>query len=217
MPIVLIDDEATFEMGLYFYAGNQIAICRRLYAYQALTGGHPTNSSLVVDAWNTAGLHSALKGLIYNGASFVGTSIRLKPNPDALATDYRSLGNGVGTAGAVALPTQAAGLTTFTSNVMGKHGEGRNYWPFPAAADNELAGAPTASYVTRISNVAALLLAPLTVSGDPSGTGRVYPILQYTATTIGVPATMSGYRAHNAWATQRKRGAFGRVNQSPFV
>lgn len=216
MAVLTIPDDGLFELGIYYQLDNQIAINRRMYRWLANVGTNDTNSTRVNAGLLAAGLVAALAPLLANAAKVLGTSIKLVPNPDRLAVSYDTTNSIDGSGGAVALPTQTAGLIRFTSPIMGKHGEGRNYLPFPPAAKSELHGVPTSAYKTELAAVASILGNGITVLDVPGNPGTIVPTLRPTPGVPPDPATITGHVTLGAWATQRRRGAFGRLNVSPF-
>ena len=214
---VSIQDDSTFLVKWWFQLDAQIAIIARLFRYQNSTAGERTTSALIDAAFGTNGLQGALPALIPASAKFLGTSYVPSPNPDQLRPAYHIGGAHVGTFGTVSLPKQTCGLITFYSPVQGKHGQGRNYIPFPPVDANELHGVPTASYVTQLTNLGAVMITPALVQGVSGDNGLMFPVLRPIPGVAGDAATINGRLAHTAWATQRRRSDFGKLNVSPFI
>ena len=153
------------------------------------------------------------KPLIYNTATYNGCRVRRWFPANTDNWQYDNSNAGVGTAGAVGNPSQSAGLLSFIGNTIGRHGAGRQYVPFPSATDNVTYGHPSAGY---LANLAALGLAlvtqqPVTVAGI---TANLIPgVFDNVAKAY---TSINQYKAEDAWATQKRRGAFGRFNRPPF-
>jgi len=154
------------------------------------------------------------KAVLSNEAKYYGTQvylmnpIGLPPRPDSINgnTDF-------GTAGAGLLPTQSSGLITLRSSTLGKIGAGRTYIPFPTPVDNETNGSPTVDYVSRLLDIGDFLKTNfLVVDGGVTATFR--PCLYRGGTDT--PRFIEERVARDAWATQRRRGDFGRLNANPF-
>jgi hypothetical protein len=121
----------------------------------------------------------------------------------------------VGTGGSTALPKQTAGLITLRSSVVGKKNRGRQYVPFPATASDQGAGVPTLLYLADLIPLGAALR-NVTVVGDagPANTADFSPIIWKKGSPTH--AFITSMVVRRAWATQRKRGDYGRLNASPI-
>lgn len=192
---------------------QQAAVVNRYWAAGTPTGTGDVVFADLAGAW--AALAAAdLQNLMFNGADYQGTRVRrvFPPNNDQWAISTALAGPG--TAGTIALPTQSCGLIRFTGPFLGKHAEGRTYVPFPSASDNQTHGIPTASYVTRLNALGSDMVTPFTVNGTGSRTinfrpGLVQrPSFTMTLITIGL--------GQPSWATQKRRGEYGRTNKSPI-
>jgi len=157
---------------------------------------------------------STLKDFIANTASYQGTTCRianLLPLPvPALASAH----SGVGVAGAVGLPRQTAGLLDFRTAVAGPGGRGRMFFPFPATTANETLGKPLAGYVTSMSNFGTDLIAVAFIPGFGGASLQVSFVL-WSPTHARMVPIVSAFGA-TSWATQKRRGGFGRPNAGPF-
>jgi hypothetical protein len=118
-----------------------------------------------------------------------------------------------GTAGAVPLPKQIAGVLSFYDGLAGPKHRGRFYLPFPSTAQNTADGVPTAAYVTAVAAWAAGWNAGIHVVGA-GGTADFLPHILHRLTLNGTQATR--YAARAIWGTQKKRGDYGRTNISPI-
>lgn len=123
-----------------------------------------------------------------------------------------TVGSGFGAGTVANLPRQTAGLTAWYTNVAGRHGRGRTYWPFPAGNWDDSGGVPTAAYVTLVDDLAFAILGITAISAG-GRTGTVALVLHNRVTHTSEPITQKITRPK--WATQRKRGSFGRPNASP--
>lgn len=192
---------------------QQVAVLNRYWSAQVPTGvGNVTFQDLATfldGAWANAYIN-----IMGNDANYQGTRVRRvwPPNTDAWRDETSNAG--AGTAGTTMLPTQTCGLARLFSDTLGKHGEGRQYIPFPAAANNDPHGVPNAGYKTLVTNIIAVLAQIQTVSGSGSKQFQFWPSLYNhvsnvpTLITAGLPAV--------SWATQKRRGAYGRANLPPI-
>jgi len=146
--------------------------------------------------------------LYYGSVMYLMNPIGLPPRP------VSTTGNqGAGLAGAGLLPGQTSGLISLLTATMGKIGQGRIYVPFPCPADGAADGTPTAGYVTRLADLGVFLSHDLTViAGGQTATFK--PCLYRGGTDT--PKFIDQAINNDAWATQRRRGSYGRLNKAPF-
>lgn len=171
------------------------------------------------DAANTvdAALSTPLLNLLSGNATYLGTCCQIINRPPLGVHQCDTGGAGTGNAGAISLPRQTAGLISWNTGMAGPGGRGRTYMPFPAAADNETDGTPTASYLTRLNLYAQAVL----LIGDFNGGGRIAGVSAVLLRRRSPPSTsltvpLAGYELNDKWATQKRRGSFGRPNSSPI-
>jgi hypothetical protein len=155
------------------------------------------------------------KALLSNLATYYGTRCRrvFPVSPDRWEIDNAS--SGVGTAGAVAMPTQTCGLISLIGSVSGHKGQGRVFVPFPSQSDNQTVGEPVAGYVTRLDTLATQITTDLTVVSSPAG-GTIVLRAQLGKTLEVVNNDITAFVSRSAWASQRSRGSFGTLNKLPF-
>ena len=201
----------------WFQLGDTIATINRRLRWTCTEAVRDTTSDKVFEALNTFDYFTVLQPLVSTPTKILGESLTLDPNPDRVAVEYSTSVSGFGTGGSVALPGQVAGLVSFGSATMGKRGEGRNYVPFPPSAANELNGSPTATYITNLQALGTMMTSTIPCPNiDSSGTGALNAILRSTpgSPTTGAPITR--FSVPTVWATQRRRGGFGKFARSPF-
>jgi hypothetical protein len=215
-PIV-VGDIVQSQVIVYATDLQQIAVLNRYWRCSAVVAvGLVTDQDAadVLDAlW--AGRYVAL---IYNQAAYRGTRCRIYYRPPAV-TNFSWQSSithaGTGTAGAIALPTQTAGLISMKSAIFGRHGEGRQYLPFPAAADNILEGVPRAGYIAAATSLGTMLTSQQLITAGGGGQLAFDPIVFPRATPASW-TVLNSFNVPGAWATQKRRGAFGRFNRPPF-
>jgi len=192
------------------YSVDQISMNIYGYRVTAVTGASRTIKHLV-DAINSA-VQADYKTLLANDARYRGVGLRrLTPNPTLEFTNITD--DGVGSAGANMMGRQVAGMFTKTSPVAGSGGRGRVYMPFPSASDTTNLGHPTAGYQTRLGILAAILMTGIT---DGAGdTATISPIILKRASLLTSNA-WTGSLERAKWATQKRRGDYGKTNPLPF-
>jgi hypothetical protein len=190
---------------------QQISINVLTYVCTAVAGTSETyvNGAVRCDTL----FNAAYKALMCNLAAWRGVGVR-RITPTQLSIEYTSIGNaGAGTAGANPQPKQLAGLLRKNTDRPKEKGRGRLYVAFPATADNSSTANPIAGYITRLNTLGTALSTNVLVGTAPN-TATLKPVLWdrtlLQATDI---ASMTG-QAY--WATQRRRGDYGKANVVPF-
>lgn len=216
-PVVVNGD--TVLLSVVCYDDEQVSINRFGYLISGVAGGTLTLQDCV-DTLD-APASTQWKGMINNQATYRGVmgslfiGNRLTPFRSTIANA------GPGTAGADALPRQTCGMFTKVSAVPGPAGRGRVYVPFPAVADNGAGPIPNAGYMTRLGVMAGVLKAPLGVSVGPVTATMTPVIVRYPRPSATPPVVFrtipwADATARQKWATQRRRGSYGRPNVLPF-
>jgi len=210
---------AICELRMWCTQLGQAAVNTLHYKVLSIVTGGATDAeiALAMDAF----IAPLMKAILANTATYKGCSIQVI-NPLPRKVYQYSTGNaGVGTAGAVPLPAQVSGISFMAAANAGPAYRGRQYWPFPALADSTTGGLPSSSYATRIGLLTTALIQDETVVGA-AGTTVLRPVIWHLkAGAGGVPAARSSdeivtFGTETKFATQRKRGIFGRPNVSPF-
>lgn len=100
------------------------------------------------------------------------------------------------------LPRQVSGVIKLVSGFAGRKWRGRAYIPFPAEADNEAPGVPTANYVARLQVLGTELALTriLTVGADQV---TLTPIIYDRA--AGTGTNIVSAVARTFWGSQRRR------------
>lgn len=181
--------------------------------------GTPTNDtdfSRVID--NV--LAPVWKAFISSDASFRGTAARIISSTPPSAPVFFNTNVGGGTGTPPDLPRQTTGMISWQTAFGGRAFRGRTYLGFPWSGLNNLDGVPTAPAITLITNVAQAIF-NVTSIPNVAGTGSVSVVMLLVhkkdkAGLIPDPTLINGFIVRNKWATQRRRGSFGRPNTSPI-
>jgi hypothetical protein len=196
----------------YCKVPGQVSATAREWQLTNITGGTSISSTDIAPYFDDFFL-SNLVPMLGDGADYYGCQVYyLTPTPP-LPRPEPIVDTVPGTGGVGILPTQTSGLISLYSNDLGRSGQGRVYVPFPAPGDANDDGTPTAGYMTKLNALKNALTTNQTV---PSGgaVGTFSPVLYVPG---GPPPKLITYGiARDAWATQRRRGAYGRVNANPF-
>jgi hypothetical protein len=208
------------EVTVAMLLGAQLGLNKTTWQVTGTTTGGATQQeiSAVLDG-NWA---AAYKALVANGVAYRGTSVqKIWPLP-RVVREFNVTNAGAGTAGAAACPTQTAGLISFQTANSGRSYRGRIYIPFPAIVDVQNSGAPVVGYGTRTATLATWYVNPITIVGVGGSTTIQQVIFHRKPTKSGGPPP-----AHSSdnvvssstrvlFATQRRRGEYGRQNILPF-
>lgn len=207
-PDVAVGD--ILEVTVYCTAGNQVAINVLHYYVAAIGGAVPQYDDLPDRAY--VHYETPYRNWLSEDANFAGVGVR-RMAPDAKTIEYTSIDIVPGNGDATCLPLQVAGLVTFRSDTPGPSGRGRAYIPFPPASSLEGAGAMVAGYKTLLEAVADAI-------GPSISWTAVASAWTVTLQQIVAPRIPSIYIEVSAptglWATQRRRGDYGRPNSLPI-
>jgi hypothetical protein len=155
-----------------------------------------------------------IKALLSSAVTYRGVGVRRVFPLATKTTEFQTIVSaGAGGAGAIPCPQQVSGLIQKTSYLPGRHGRGRLYVPFPATASVIAGGLPLAAYITALGNLSAAL-GVLFTAGTLGNTNTFTPILWQKPT--GPATLLVGCQPGPFFATQRRRGNYGRRNPVPF-
>lgn len=157
---------------------------------------------------------AAYKAILCAQAEYRGiTAQKVFPLPLSVAVTS-SAGAGFGTVLGDALPKQSCGVIKKLTDLAGPRNRGRMYAAFPSEEDCITQGRPDPTYVIRLLNLASQLLINRLlgpVVGAPQLT--LFPVVWSKTGNVRNPLT--GVAARTFFGTQRRRGDFGKPNQSP--
>lgn len=206
-PDVSVGD--ILEVSIYCTAGNQVAINVLHYQVAAIGGAVMQYDDLPARAY--VHYETAYRNWLSSDANFAGVGVR-RMAPDAKTIEYTQIDIVPGEADAMCLPLQVAGLVTFRSDQPGPAGRGRAYIPFTSIQACEGAGEMTDGYKAFLEAVADAI-GPA-ISWTAVASAWTLTLQQIIAPRI--PAIPIGVSAPTGlWATQRRRGDYGRPNSLP--
>ena len=175
-------------------------------------GGASIDESTWSTAFSTA-VNSTYKLLLNTSTTYRGTMAQvIFPLPLRVAQSNIA-DQGAGTGGAGGAARQTAGLISWKTTLAGPGGRGRTYIPFSAAGDSEGIGVPTAAYLTKLQNFGIAVSAFVTAGG---GGNTATFALGMRSTVTGVFTVFTSLVSQQRWATQKRRGSYGRANTSPI-
>lgn len=207
------------KLSVFFECANQLGmIDRTLCAFNPLPGVLWNSADLFTQMF-ILGFHNGLRDAISIDAKLVGYKLYQKSpgQPPLIATDSQGAGLGTGPAGV--LPKQCAGLISFKSSIGGPQGRGRVYMPFPSGTWITAGGNTSGVYDAALTTVANSLLDGWTINNVGSGGGilTVKPCTKFTLGASGIPLAYDSGVPANGFATQKRRGFFGKPNSIPVL
>lgn len=199
-----------YEVKLYTVQGAQTAVNVRHFRVSAVSATTPADSAIADAFSNRYG--PVLRPLMSTSAEFRGAGQRLVSTIPKPVETYSVAGAGPGTVAADPLPKQVCGLLTLRTAFAGRRYRGRIYVPFPAESDNDFTTRPIATYVTRLQTLGGQFTGSFTIT---QGANTMTVASVVFSRQLGEWSVVTGYTARSSWATQRRRGDFGRSNLSP--
>ena len=210
---------AQVRFSAYFFMDNQIAIVDRLVSALNVVPGTLWNSATCMTQMVTDGLDVAMKLCVSDDAQLVGWKMYAKDVGSPPLIDRNTAVAGACTGGTGHLPTQNAGLLGFLSSIGGSQGRGRMYVPFPFTSAVTATGLLSAGYQTKLRDLGNAFTPGFIVPnvGVGGGTLTVRPCTKFTVgTTPPLAFAMTGITIGDGFATQKRRGFFGKPNNNPF-
>lgn len=201
------------KVQIYTFDTTQIGINTFWYKVLAV-GAIPSTDQDVATTFDAA-VSTQMLRILNNNAEYRGIRVQIYLALTATPTfvDVISVaGAGAGTGGATSLAKQVAGITSWYTNQPRQAFRGRSYWPFPAAEHDTGDGFPDAAYVVQINDLSN----QIKNYSNPSTGGRIATVQQvlFNRKTKGF-TPIASYLARPLWATQRRRGSYGRPQGAP--
>lgn len=204
----------TMELKFFCRQAEQIGMNIFHLVVNAVTGGTQTDQEIANAL--SLGFSVLYKQFMAADASYFGMQMaRHVGTAYVPLTDSRS-GSGAGTAGGMSLPRQAAGLCKLTTGGPGRKNRGRFYMPFPSSTYDSSGGLVSAPGVALIQQMGDSIRGPFlqTVPPTPLQDITLQAIIYHR--TLDTFTRVTGAVARAVFATQRRRGSYGKPNADPF-
>lgn len=180
------------------------------YITTAVAGSGATDTAIATAM--DASWHVAYKAWMNNSVTYRGTGAKCIFPVQRL--EAASIGfAGVGGGAVALLPSQLSGIIHFQTATAGRKGRGRVYPPFPDSGSNSTSGEMSNAGFALLQAIAAAIPQSIVVGVLPNQTTLQLAVWSKTAHTT-IPITAKA--AVPKWATQRRRGDFGRQNVLPW-
>jgi len=195
------------------YTPSQIGLNVTHWVVTAETGVGASHAE-IADKFNTE-FAADYKAVISSNASYRGVGItKVLPLPVSAET-ANVTADGFGAGGLNLAPTQSSGIITIKDGLAGRAHRGRIYIPFPSADSVDPAGAPTIVYR---ANMLTLMgeFANVQVCGVGANTTTLVLGLYHRLPAPPTATIIAQLSVPAKFATQRRRGQYGKTNVVPF-
>jgi hypothetical protein len=204
----------------YMATSFQAAVNTSWYLVTSI-GASPATDQDVADIMST-NISAPMRLLLNNLAQYNGCQAIIHspvpPNPATNVPANSVIGAGAGAGGAVPLPKQSCGIIKFTTGSPGPGGRGRWYTPFPPQAGDSGFSTVSPAYQVLLQNLAAVV--GITVTIATGGRSAVLQrVIRHGINKLGIyppPSPVLAFVQDAIWATQKRRGSFGRQNFPPI-
>jgi len=214
-PTLAVNDRV--QIVSYCQMGDQAGLNVFHYKVTGLATAGGNALSRLMEALETATYPASLRACMTSTAAYRGFTAQILAPVPSIAYGSQT-GAGIGGIVSQGLPRQDCGIIQKRSAVPGRRKGGRFYVPFPAEENNTTDGIPDATYLGLINALATVLEGALTW-GDA---GSAVPVIYTRPDPTHIPPVLASdhliatCRGLQKWATQRRRGSFGRTNSPPF-
>jgi hypothetical protein len=148
-------------------------------------------------------------------------AMKWRPEPPSVGAVSSASGR-MGLVVGASLPLQVSGLISLKTDLATRRGRGRIYVPFPSASQSGTAGGASQAYVDNLVILKEMMIGDRgMIGGGADITWRPVIFGRRRDATIDQPALpeifveVKSGTALGKWATQRRRGAYGRANVPP--
>jgi hypothetical protein len=207
-----------FRARMWCTAGDQAAVNTIHGEVLSVTSAPVTDQDIA--NYLDAQLGPLYLPILSNLASYDGCQVQVITTPPFTSQKTANTHTAVGTAGAIGLPRQTSGLIRFQTDFSGKQYRGRWYLPFPSSSSDTGDGEVNPTYETNLANITGFFASTNFIPGVGVAAIAVAWVLIHSVPKKLPPAPtrttqITSYSISSKWATQRKRGSFGRQNLSP--
>lgn len=202
-----------YKVRMVNYTNQQIGLTT-FYAVETVATALMPDASLRIASLMDVALSATMKAWMSPSASYRGVDCRLVS--PTLGLPNIAIGNdGPGAAAGSNLPQQVSGLIASYSNPPSRRMRGRFYIPFPSDTWSDLNGYLNAAGVAALQNVQSVIAATIVAGGVDPGQWQVQHRYKSGPATFAYTSIIY-YTSRDRFATQRRRGQYGRRNIPPF-
>lgn len=208
-----------YKHRTYGYQNPQVGINTRFFFVTTIAGSPQTEQSLVTAL--DAIIAPLYKPMMTASANYLGSDMQFvngaPPYPIQLSTQANL---GAGTAGTTPLPAQVSGIYSTFTGETGRGYRGRAYIFFPDQVHVAVGPPPVpkTAYITLLSNLIAAVTGVINVTVGPATYTLQWVIRHQSPPAVaGTTTDILNGTARGAWATQKRRGDYGRPNALPAL
>jgi len=200
-----------WQVRIYTQEQAQLGINVLHYRVDSITGVAATDAQLAARMDLLFG--PLMTPLMCSAASYRGIGVqRVNPGPPTVEV-YANAEEGDGEVAGDPLPKQTCGIITKRTPLAGRRFRGRMYVPFPSEASNDTDANPVAGYLAALAALAGQV-ADIVLVGTLPSTSSMTPVIYHRSTQT--TTDLVSCSVNDRWATQRRRGDYGRTNVSPI-
>lgn len=213
---VILDTGDIVRLVVYTKLGDQAGINVLHYQVLASPPDDSFDMSLIGDSWDAQTMYTKYRTVMNESSAYAGIGLR-RVWPDETIEFFYTVGAGAGAAEGDTLPTQVCGLIKKKSSMPGHGRAGRIYIPFPSEGDSDAVGKPRVAYQDALQDIVTGLVAFRNVALDKLINMVMYRYPRTTPTVVERRVTpVERLIVSDRWATQRRRGDYGRLNILPI-
>jgi hypothetical protein len=215
MPPVLLTNGMVLQMRVWASDSVQASVNTFHYLVQSPITGTPTDQDFFTKwAQDFVPLY---KSLLSAKATIEGCTGQVVSKPIGLLFKDATQA-GLGSFGPDAAPWQVSGITSWGTAFGGRAFRGRTYFPFVATLAVNTAGHPSDAYITAMGLFSdAFVGATSWILAQ--GTAVIIPVIKHRKNKDGITPIETPIvhgTVSRLFATQKRRGDYGRPNISPF-
>lgn len=208
---LVVNDILKLRIGYYFSPQAGYTVLH--YRIASITGGTSVDQQVLLDTFEAPRVASC-KALLSAAATFIGMGLQ-RISPGTPPVEAVQTGNtGIGSVAGDAYARQVTGMVTKRTLFAGRRYRGRVYFPFPGEASGQADATPIAQYIADLAAWSDLFLVTQALVPPGIANLQLQPCLWHR--DIGLVTDVSDYIVRDKWATQKRRGSYGKEDKVPF-
>lgn len=212
---------SNYQVQVCCYTPTQISLNTSYWQVTAIGAGTDMSVSAMAVGFDTV-FKDVYKPWMSPQATYRGVQVKWLPATLIPQAGYAAVTNdGPGTAAGLNLPTQVSGVITWRTALAGRRYRGRIYPGFPSDTWADNGGNLSVAGQTQLAIIATAYSVPVVIAGVGGVQDVTFALQVRSFLLIGPPRQYSyfpttGWTARTRFATQRRRGQYGRQNALPY-
>jgi len=202
------------QMRVFSQASTQLGINVLHLSIKAQVAPFTSDQTLVDHL--SEGFSSSWRQVQGPNSIYYGMALSLRVGVEWLQIATSIAGQGAGLLAGDVMSRQTSGVLTITAGLPGRRYRGRVFLPFPSEGGNSPDGHPNAAYVGAMSALGGAFASNMVLMEDPPGLGQTTIRMGIYHRNDGTISDVTGFNPRNKWATQKRRGDYGKPNTPPF-